>query len=198
MDAEESEKVSRYLSDAQELRRVVQSTVPPVMNGGKIEEEQHQRFSQALKRVKTDVRGFPADSLTRPAAQGRPCFGMPPLPPNPTHRLASDVVDELARLSKRAKVEEEEEKEELRLLVKQEGDVMVVCDKARSFKCIVRSKQGFVIDAYFLRYDEDAGKNYGLRNSKYKYWRKATEEVFSCDFQHPRDLLRWVEARYVK
>jgi hypothetical protein len=88
---------------------------------------------------------------------------------------AGVVLKQLGLPAKRRKREEEEETTSLFYVV-QLPEVTILRDKALDFQCVIRHARegGGLLEAFLLRFDEQPGKNYLQRESKYTYWRKQT------------------------
>jgi hypothetical protein len=158
-------------------------------------------FTAALKQVKLDASMFAKPARPRGMTLGGPGWEAQgdPAPDTRVHGRAEQAAVELRR---ELKVAAPREREGTQLAVVREdrpgGGVAVGRDRSNSFVCVVRHEgSGAVQYVCVLRADEDPGRNFCNRMSRFAHWRKTTrllnELLSDKTLSSAADVFKWCE-----
>ncbi len=157
-------------------------------------------FTAALKQVKQDASTFARAARPRGMTLAGPSFeaqGDPP-PDTRVHVRAEHLAVELRRELRVAVPREREGATQLVTREERPGAVVVGRDRSNSFVCVVRLAAGEAVqDAFVLRADEDPGRNFCNRISRFAHWRKTTrllnELLSEGTLSSAADVFKWCE-----
>ncbi len=189
-----------HLERLAKLRRTTLDTVDALLTEPEeLTEKYADAFSSALKHVKSDTRTFAKAGRPRGMTLTGPGFETMGDPPADTriHERAEEAAQELRRELKVAVSRAMGEGTQLAVKEDKGGAVLVGRDKSNAFLCVVRLERGALQDVFVLRADEDVGRNWSSRISRFAHWRKTTrllnELVSDGTLASAADVFKWCE-----
>jgi hypothetical protein len=189
-----------HLERLAKLRKTTLDTVDALLHDPEeLTEKYADAFSTALKGVKSDTRTFAKAGRPRGmtlTGAGFEAMGDPPADTR-IHDRAEMAAQELRRELKVTVPRALGEGTQLSVKEEKGGAVLVGRDKSNAFACVVRMERGALQDVFVLRADEDVGKNWSNRISRFAHWRKTTRQlnelVSDGTLASAADVFKWCE-----